>query len=59
MTKAEEEKLLKGLRQSSSNPNSYTNGNGDWLKRISDERTQINGKTVYGSTAAEREKKKW
>ncbi len=59
MTKAEEEKLLKGLRQSSNDNTRYTNGNGDWLKRISEERTLINGKTVYGPSAAEREKKKW
>lgn len=59
MTKEEQKKLTEGLRQSTNDARTYYDNSGNSMTRVSENRTIINGKTVYGSSAAEKEKNKW
>ena len=59
MTQAERDKLRQGMTQSSNDNRTYSNGNGDRMTFISDNRVNINGKTTYGYSQTNDEKKKW
>jgi hypothetical protein len=59
MNKSEQEKRIQGLRQSTSDPRTYFNNDGKKLTVLSENRTLINNKIVFGSGDVEKEKKKW
>lgn len=59
MTSSQDKDLKKGTTQSSYDPRKYNDGNGNSMTRVSENRTIINGKTVYDYSSAKKEKNKW
>lgn len=59
MTSSQDKDLKKGTTQSPYDERKFKDGNGNSMIRVSENRTIINGKTVYGYSDAKKEKNKW